>query len=59
MLFTYMPDYLSYTFPQLGMTMHRAPTPTPDDDPLKEDEPAPFPEGPSPEEDPVPDHNPS
>jgi hypothetical protein len=40
--------------------MHRAPTPLPDEhDPVKEnDQPAP-PGVPPPEEDPVPDHNPS
>jgi hypothetical protein len=40
--------------------MHRAPTPLPDEhDPVKEEETAPVPVLPSPEEDPVPDHNPS
>ncbi len=39
--------------------MHRAPTPAPEDEPFREDHPAPGPGAPAPDEDPVPDHNPS
>ncbi|MDB5840981.1 MAG: hypothetical protein JWQ23_2933 [Herminiimonas sp.] len=40
--------------------MHRAPIPTPDHDPVREDEEHHHMPGiPPPEDDPVPDHNPS
>lgn len=42
-----------------GVSMHRAPTPMPDDEPFEENDPVPEPGEPSPENDPVPDHNPS
>lgn len=39
--------------------MHKAPTPTPDHEPIEEDDAVPVPGMPSPDELPVPDHNPS
>jgi hypothetical protein len=38
--------------------MHRAPTPTPDDEPFREDDTVPINE-PAPEDDPIPDHKPT
>jgi hypothetical protein len=39
--------------------MHRAPTPVPDGEPQEDNDPVPTPGLPFPEDDPVPDHNPS
>ncbi|SMP57310.1 hypothetical protein SAMN06295970_10567 [Noviherbaspirillum suwonense] len=39
--------------------MHRAPIPHPDNEPLEEDDSTPVPGVPGPDEDPVPDPNPS
>ena len=39
--------------------MHRAPIPHPDHEPMEEDDTVPVPGAPGPDDDPVPDHNPS
>lgn len=39
--------------------MHRAPMPTPDNEPTEDDDPVPEPGNPTPDDQPVPDHNPS
>jgi hypothetical protein len=39
--------------------MHRAPIPHPDHEPMEEDDSIPVPGAPGPDEDPVPDPNPS
>jgi hypothetical protein len=47
------------SFVLCGESMHRAPTPTPDHEPYEERDPEPTPIVPSPDDDPVPDHNPT
>lgn len=39
--------------------MHRAPMPMPDNEPTEDDDPIPEPGNPTPNDQPVPDHNPS
>jgi hypothetical protein len=39
--------------------MHRAPIPHPEHEPMEEDDSIPVPGVPGPDDDPVPDHNPS
>lgn len=39
--------------------MHKAPVPHPDHEPMEEDDSIPVPGVPGPDDDPVPDHNPS
>ncbi len=40
-------------------TMHRAPMPSPDSEPTEDDDAVPEPGNPTPDDQPVPDHNPS
>ena len=42
-----------------SLVMHRAPTPTPDNEPFDDEDPVPVPGVPAPDDEQVPDHNPT